>query len=403
MAKKKKSAKKHRAKKPRGSRPHGAPKKLATSKPAGVSARAEDPRIRRLWKKANDAPPTDVLSMLWERDGQPDVERRRKISRKRYPDIPGGYWGEMHMPAIAFWEISRTGNAKYSLDIRVVVGAFGCGPDELADAFPAEQLRSAAQAILDEGTNASTISVSVENDVPGGDAECSLYVEDYDDLLAASLSPPPREEDADKITTLPVAKARSLAKQEGYLALDELTTLSADAASELSQHEGDLSLGSLTTLSDEAATSLGRHKGDLRLYSVTKLSDEAARALAKCKGGLWLGLTTLSDEAAKALAKRKARVFLSSLTTLSDTAAKALAQHEGELDLGVTTLSDEAAKSLAKHKGWLYLTRLTTLSDEAAKALRANGEVSLPQLRSASPAAKTKASKKVTRKKKGHG
>jgi sulfatase modifying factor 1 len=141
------------------------------------SARAEDPRIRRLWKRANTALPTDVLSILWERDGEPDIGRRMEISEEQYPDIPGGYWGEMRKPAIADWSESGA----QSLHIRVVIGEISCSTDELQRAFPSEELRTAAQAILDEEDGGSRIIVSVENDVLGGDAECSWYIPDYEE------------------------------------------------------------------------------------------------------------------------------------------------------------------------------------------------------------------------------
>jgi len=123
------------------------------------------PRIHALCEIANRAGPTECLSILWERDGDADWERRERLSKDEHPDIPGGYGGPLDRPALASWEIEKQDD-RWSLNVDVI---------EVDGDFPLADLEQEAQRILDAAPCGIPVAVTVDSRSPGTDAECEFF------------------------------------------------------------------------------------------------------------------------------------------------------------------------------------------------------------------------------------
>jgi len=130
--------------------------------PSGL---AVDPRMRTLWDRANDSPPTDVLAVLWEKNGAPDWDRRSAISQKQHPEIPGGYGGDLARPAVASWTLTTIDGALHC-DIKVI----HAGGD-----FPVRELLSKAKAIIEDGLAMAPLIVNAEAKSATTDSECEYF------------------------------------------------------------------------------------------------------------------------------------------------------------------------------------------------------------------------------------
>lgn len=130
--------------------------------PAGM---AVDPRIRKLWEKANASPPTDVLAVLWEKNGAPDWDRRSSISQKLYPEIPGGYEGDLARPAVASWTVTTIDNAVH-FNIKII---------HASGDFPVQELLTKARASIEDGSAISPLIIAAETRSPTTDSECEYF------------------------------------------------------------------------------------------------------------------------------------------------------------------------------------------------------------------------------------
>ena len=117
------------------------------------------PRIKALDEAANQAAPTDIMSVLW------DWDRRETLTKDEYPDIPGGYGGPLERPAMARLNIEKEGDHWH----------YRVGVLQLDNEFPVEKLQAEAQRILDAVQRGIPVKITVENAQPATDSECEFF------------------------------------------------------------------------------------------------------------------------------------------------------------------------------------------------------------------------------------
>ena len=181
--------------------------------------------------------------------------------------------------------------------------------------------------------------------------------------------------DRDRLTTLSVAAAETLARHEGIpLSFAGLVDVSPELAAALATDNNDsLSLNGLKELSPEVARELARHRGELQLLGIESLDRDTATLLAAHLGPLHLGLKTLTPEIARGLARLRGGLLCDQLETLDSRAAAALARGPEFLSLnGLRELDVPTARALAAHDGMVSLGGLASLPPEVAEPLLAD-------------------------------